>query len=285
MLNKERDFQNVELEKEQRTRWFLTVSAVLLVLMIFSLVLYYRQKMKNRELTMQRDAEINRRKLEELKKNQKLYALDAMITGQEVERRRIAQDLHDGLGVLLSSVQMQFSAVQEEIDKLQRLDVYRRANEMLDEACSEVRKIAHNMMPGTLLKLGLIPALKDMCERIETSSTTQVEFHAFGLEKRLTEVMEITVYRLVQEALNNIVKHAAATEVLIQLSKNEEHLTVTIEDNGKGFDVVEAKKKEGMGLKNMESRVKYLNGELTIESQPGNGTTINIDIPVHDANE
>lgn len=281
LLTKDRELQHAQLIQERNLRGGFMVGVILLVLLLIILMISHRQKLKAREEIARKNEEINRRKLAELEKNQKLYALDAMISGQEVERKRIARDLHDGLGVLLSTVQNHFNSIQAEIEKIQKLDVYSKANELLDEACTEVRKIAHNMMPGTLLKLGLAPAVKDMCDNLSSASGIQIEFHAFGMDERMSEAVEITIYRLAQEALNNIIKHAKATEALVQLSHDSDQITLTVEDNGTGFHVAEAKKKGGMGLRNLESRVKYLNGVLTIESSPGKGASINVDIPVY----
>lgn len=281
MLTAARELQEARLLQERNLRKAFMTGGILLALLAILIVVIYRQKLKAKELIERKNAEINRQKLLEMEKNQKLYALDAMISGQEVERKRIAQDLHDGLGALLSTVQNHFTSIRAEIEKLHKLDVYTKANELLDEACAEVRKIAHNMMPGTLVKLGLAPALKDLCENLSAASGIQIQFHAFGMEDRLDDATEITIYRLAQESLNNVIKHSHATEALVQLANDNGHLNLTIEDNGAGFKVAEATGKKGMGLRNLESRVKYLNGILTIHSEPGKGTSIDMVIPVY----
>jgi signal transduction histidine kinase len=236
---------------------------------------------KSKEIVAKMNEEINHQKIIELEKNQKLYAMDAMITGQDVERKRIAQDLHDGLGALLSTVQMHFSSIENEMKKLYELNIYNTANKLLDEACQEVRKIAHNMMPGTLLKFGLVPALQDMCNKINSTQKLQVDLHAFNMEdERMSEQVEMTVYRLVQEGLNNVVKHSSAGKATVQVLKDKEEMHVTIEDDGVGFVVQDAFEKKGMGMRNLDARVKYLNGRLDIQSEPGKGTSIVIDIPL-----
>jgi signal transduction histidine kinase len=280
-LNREKELQEARLLQEKTVRNGLILGFILLTLIIAILLVNYRQKVRAREVIATKNEEINQRKIIELEKNQKLLALDAMITGQDVERKRIAQDLHDGLGALLSTVQMHFSSIENEIRKIHQLDIYRTANILLDEACQEVRKISHNMMPGTLMKYGLIQALEDLSEKVRSSDQLKVEFNTFGMDGvKLEEHFEITVYRLVQEALSNIVKHARATEVIVQVEKDEETIHITIEDNGVGFKVQEAKEKGGMGMRNLDSRVKYLNGRLDIQSEPGNGTSILIHLPV-----
>ena len=281
LLNQNKEIQQAKIRREKTAKNTFIAGFIILVIVIFIIIWSYRQKIKSREMIASKNEEINKQKIIDLEKNQKLLALDAMITGQEVERKRIAQDLHDGLGALLSTVQMHFNSITEEIKKLNELDIYSTANTLLDEACQEVRKIAHNMMPGTLLKLGLIAALKDLCNKIMISNNLKIDFHAFNMEDRLDETVEITIYRLVQEALNNIIKHAKAKEVIVQLSRQEDSISITVEDDGVGFYVSEAKAKNGMGIRNLDSRVKYLDGELEINSEPGKGTSINIELPIN----
>ncbi|NER80763.1 MAG: tetratricopeptide repeat protein [Leptolyngbya sp. SIO1D8] len=280
LMTREQEAQKAELLREKNLKTIFVSGILLLCMLIIFLITYFRQKLKNKEILANKNEEINLRKIKEMEKNQKLFALDAMINGQEAERKRIAQDLHDGLGVLLSNVQMQFAAMREEINKIMKLDMYQSTNQLLNEASAEVRKIAHNMMPGTLLKLGLVPAIKDICDNINKTTEINVEFHAFDLEERLNEQTEVSVYRLIQEALNNVVKHAYAKEVLVQLSKSENSMNITIEDDGIGFNVAQVRKKGGMGLRNLESRIKYLNGELQIISRENKGTELIIDIPL-----
>jgi signal transduction histidine kinase len=136
------------------------------------------------------------------------------------------------------------------------------------------------MMPGTLLKLGLVAALEDMCDKISKTNNLQIEFHAFDLQDRLDEAVEITIYRMVQETLNNIIKHAKAEEVIVQLSKQDDSISITVEDDGIGFNVSQARAKGGMGMRNLDSRVKYLDGKLDIVSEQGKGTSIIIELPI-----
>ncbi len=281
VLNQEQEIQKAQILQQKTLKDSFIIGFIFLAIFIIVILVNHRQKLKSREIITRKNEELNRQKIIELEKNQKLYALDAMITGQDVERKRIARDLHDGLGALLSTVQMHFSSIENEIKKIHQLDIYNTANTLLDEACQEVRKISHNMMPGTLLKYGLVPAIQDLCNKMKSTNKLRVDFHAFNLEnERLQEHIEITIYRLIQEGLSNIVKHANATEAIIQLVKDETEIHLTIEDNGIGFNLNEAREKGGMGMRNLDSRVKYLNGKLDINSEIGSGTSITIDIPV-----
>jgi signal transduction histidine kinase len=280
-LNQEKQLQSAQLLHQKTVKNNLIIGIILFILFVGAVFFNYWQNLKTKEIIALKNEEINHQKIIELEKNQRLYALDAMISGQDVERKRIAQDLHDGLGALLSTVQMHFSSIENEIKRIHRLDIYDTANKLLDEACQEVRKISHNMMPGTLLKFGLVPAIQDICDKIQNTNQIKIEFNTMNVDDmRLEEHVEITIFRLIQEGLNNIVKHAGATDVIIQLLKDDNELHLVIEDNGIGFDVDTAWENGGMGVRNLESRIQYLNGKLEIRSYIGEGTTLTIYIPV-----
>ena len=150
----------------------------------------------------------------------------------------------------------------------------------LDSAIAEMRRLAHNMMPESLLKFGLIQAIQDYCESINESKILQLTFKDFGINKRLENDTEIILYRVIQELVNNAIKHAQAENIMIQLVKNDNHITLTVEDDGKGFDVKTLEKIKSFGLNNIQSRVDYLKGNLEIDSKQNIGTSFYITIPV-----
>lgn len=151
--------------------------------------------------------------------------------------------------------------------------------EQLDNAISEMRRVAHNMMPESLLKFGLIQAIHDYCESINESKIVQLTFKDFGLNERLESSVEIVLYRIIQELVNNSIKHAQAKNTVIQLVKNSANITLTVEDDGKGFDINKLDKLKGFGLTNIQSRVDYLKGNLTVDSEINKGTSVFIEIP------
>jgi signal transduction histidine kinase len=151
---------------------------------------------------------------------------------------------------------------------------------MLDEAHEEVRRIAHNMMPDALSKLGLIAAIEDLAESYRSGNGLLISVQDLGLNTPLDASQEIMLFRITQELLQNIIKHAKATHIFIQLSQYDNNLVMTIEDNGIGFDLAKSKSSGGIGLKSMESRVAYLGGTIEIETAPGKGTVSIIQIPV-----
>ncbi|MEM9672604.1 MAG: sensor histidine kinase [Bacteroidota bacterium] len=279
LLTQEREVQEATLARKSLLLNAFIIGCLLLGALIVVTIRFYRSKMKNRTLIAQKNEEINHRKIQELEQRQKLISMDAMVSGQEEERKRIAKDLHDGLGSLLANVQMRFSSIGDTIESVNS-PVYQQANDLLDEACHEVRKIAHNMMPGALVKFGLIPSIQDICRAIEKSKGITVDFQVYGINERFAEKIEISLYRIVQELLNNILKHAQATEIIVQISQHDGDLTLIVEDDGNGFDANAAQAKGGLGLRSLDSRVKYINGVLTIDSVPDQGTTVTVEAPV-----
>ena len=151
---------------------------------------------------------------------------------------------------------------------------------MLDEASTELRNISHNIMPATLSKLGLEAALQNLIGKIAAHSNIQINFTTHGLENRIEEITEMSIYRIVLELINNIVKHAAAKKVTLQLIKYPTYINLVIEDNGVGFNFEKImEEKKGIGMGNIFSRVDYLKGTIEIDSLPGKGTTVIIEIP------
>lgn len=272
--------QTLEINNKTNQRNMLIATSLILFLLGGSVFYILNQRNRNNQLIAEKNAEIQRQQILELEKTNRLNSLDAMITGQEEERKRIAKDLHDGLGGLLATVKLQFASVQREVEKLAESNVYQKANHLLDDACVEVRKIAHNMMPDALMKLGLYDAVKDMSENIEENNGINIQVNNIGFESRLEETKEVMLFRIIQELFNNIIKHAEAKNIIIQFSKYDNELTLTIEDDGNGFNLENAKKEGGLGLKSIQSRVDYLEGNLEINTEKGVGTTTNISMKV-----
>lgn len=244
------------------------------ILVLALLIINYRQRSKAQHV-------MNERRIGDLLKDQELKSISAMLEGQELERKRIAEDLHDRLGSMLSTVKLHFAAFGNSL-RTNELQVpqYASANTLLDEACEEVRRIAHNMVSGVLTQFGLVPALRELADSIESSSDIKVNVSAFDLDERLESRMEIEIYRIVQELVSNILKHANATEVNIQLTRQEGLLNIMVEDNGHGFDTGRMNETAGMGLKNMAYRAERIGGTFHIDSFPGKGATAVIEIPL-----
>jgi two-component system NarL family sensor kinase len=151
---------------------------------------------------------------------------------------------------------------------------------MLDNTIGDLRKVAQNLMPEALVKFGLQEALRDFCNSIQSSTDIKVVYQQFGEKRKLNNTAEVFIYRMVQELVANILKHAKATEIMVQLMMDENSTSLTVEDNGKGFDLNTLQHKNGAGIRNINYRVQYLNGTLDIDTTPGSGTSVNIQLPI-----
>ena len=172
---------------------------------------------------------------------------------------------------------LHFDAIQAKNPGITKHKEYNKAYNLLDEACNEVRTISNNMQPGALLKMGIVPAINDLVNRIQSEDTPHIEFIHYGPLQDLPLVVTLHIYRIVQELLFNAIKHAQAKEVMVQLIRNEEDLEIMVEDDGQGYDPQDSRK--GMGTENVSARVNFLKGEISIHSVKGTGTTTTITIP------
>ena len=259
------------LEKEnlrktlQRNAYMFTGLAVL-ILAAF-LVLYFRQRSVHVRI-------ISEQKIQHLEEEKKLIAAKLLVEGQEEERKRIATELHDGLGVLLSATKLQFSIIHDKSPENKEL--IEKATRMLEQATGDVRKISHNMMPGLLTKLGFYEAVEDLCEKVSDSGEIRAVCTIDGDKERLAENREIMLYRIVQEMVNNTIKHARAKNIMLNISVKSGGMDVVYSDNGIGFDLDEMMNSKSIGLKSIQSRVNFLNGHLEIDTKPGAGVKYSV---------
>ncbi len=205
----------------------------------------------------------------------------AVIEAEEEERQRIARDLHDGVGQMMSAAKMNLSAFESEIkfSSAEQKNVFERIIELVDDSCKEVRHVSHNMMPNVLLKNNLASAINDFIDKLD-KRTLEVHVFTEGLDRRLDSNTETVLYRIIQECVNNVIKHSGATILDISVIRDTDGVSATIEDNGKGFDTTDNSKFEGIGLKNILTRVEFLKGTAEFDSAPGKGTAISLHIPV-----
>jgi signal transduction histidine kinase len=196
-----------------------------------------------------------------------------MINGEEKERSRLAKDLHDGVGGLLSATKMHLSILRNEQSISPNIDRFDNTISILDSATQEIRTIAHNLAPEILNNYGLDTALELFCESI-SNQNLQINYQSVGIIPRLKSNAELIVYRIAQELVNNIIKHAEATEAYVQLSHHNNFMTLSVEDNGKGMNESD---KKGIGIVNLKARAETLNGDFTITSAPNEGTTFYIE--------
>lgn len=273
-LRAENDKAALTARNTRLVNWFLASATVLLLIAAVLGLLYYRN---NKKLSEQKDLN-HQQQLKELAQQQQIQFSQAMLQGEERERRRLAGDLHDGLGGMLAGVKMNLTGLSVTAPVAQDADLNKVIGQ-LDHSISELRRIARNMMPEALLKLGLETALKDLCDSVMTDQV-RIDFQSFGIEKTIPQQTQVTIYRIVQELLTNAIRHGHASGILLQCSQNEGVFFVTLEDNGKGFDTQQATQAKGIGLSNVKSRVDYLKGKMDITSVINEGTTINIELYV-----
>lgn len=232
---------------------------------------------KRKQKLAEQQKELETQKLENVLKDQELTAIDAMIEGQEKERQRIANDLHDDLGGLMATVKLHFNALKEK----QTPELYTKTNQLIDEAYEKVRTVAHAKNSGVIAKQGLLKAIRQMAQTISAANTINIDVIDHGLDNRLENSLELTIFRIIQELVTNIIKHAQATEASIHITNHEDSLNIMVEDNGKGFNPSQVTKtNKGMGISSIDKRVAHLEGTMTIESEYNQGTTIIIDIPI-----
>ncbi len=276
-MARERNITVLKSRMQKVLSYALLVGAVIMLIVSYIIIRSYQERLNANQIITKQNEEINQRKIIELESNFKIETMSSILQGQEVERERIARDLHDSLGGLLSTVKLHFDAIQAKNPDITNQKEYNKAYTLLDEACSEVRTISNNMQPGALLKMGIVPSINDLVNRIESEDTPNIEFIYYGALNDLPIVITLHIYRIVQELLFNCIKHAQAKEILIQLIRNEEDLEIMVEDDGRGYDPPEARK--GMGTENVSARVNFLKGEISVHSVIGTGTTTSITIP------
>ena len=263
--------QESQLKQKNMINYVLIGSAITLLILS---ILSYRTYTQKQKLQQQRIADLETRQL--------LTATEAVLKGEEQERSRIAKDLHDGLGGMLSGIKYSFNTMKGNLIMTpENTQAFERSMDMLDSSIKEMRRVAHNMMPEALVKFGLDTALKDFCNDITNSGALRVSYQSIGVENTdIDQTVAITIYRIVQELINNTMKHAGAISALVQLSKEENQMSVTVEDDGKGFDTALLNRSAGIGWSSIQNRVEFLKGKLDVHSQPDKGTSVLIELTI-----
>lgn len=262
--------ENIELSKKRRQLITVFVVAVLVLILVF-ISIYSRYRLRKQKELSQYVAQ------------QQQVRFAAVVEAEERERERIATDLHDGLGQTMSAAKINLAILHNEIsfkDEAQEED-FRKIVALVDESCREVRTVSHSMMPNTLLKSGLANAIRNFLNQISYKAL-EIHFYSEGLEQAIDTNVESVLYRVVQECVNNVIKHAQASRLHISIIRDSDGISLTIEDNGQGFDTHSMADAEGIGLKNIRSRIGYLSGTVEWDSAPGHGTVVTINIPAND---
>ena len=269
------NLQNTNLQtdiKRRQNRNLMYGFLALLLIVGISAFAFIKNSRKKRIIAEQQQ-ELEHQKVEKLLREQELMGIDAMLEGQERERLRIAEDLHDSLGGKLSALKL----FVEEIKKVDK-KLYHKIQSVLDDSYQDVRSISHQNNATAIIDKGLIPAVNIIANRLKSSNKINVEVTNIDLKQKIQNFIEIQLFRIIQELLANTIKHAKANIVTIQFSEEENTLNVVYEDDGIGFDT--AKPSDGIGLSNIKNRIEKIKGSLTIDSNPGDGTTVIINVPI-----
>ena len=268
-----KELQINQLQSEKKAQALVNYSIIggAVALVVVSLLVFrnYKQKQK-----------LQQQRINDLETQQQLLATEAVLKGEEQERTRLAKDLHDGLGGMLSGIKYSFNTMKANLVMTpENHQAFERSMDMLDSSIKEMRRVAHNMMPEALVKFGLDTALKDFCNDINQSGALEVSYQSIDMQNAVIEqTTSITIFRIVQELVNNIIKHAAAKTAIVQVTKTNGAISITVEDDGKGFDTAVLQRVKGIGWSNIQSRIDYLKGKTDIQSSAGKGTSVHIEL-------
>ncbi|MFT4759064.1 MAG: signal transduction histidine kinase [Paraglaciecola sp.] len=213
-----------------------------------------------------------------------MESFQSMLDGQEAERKRLASEIHDGVGAMLSTLTMSLESMRPQIEQEipELLEKHEYSMKLAKSINQDLRNISHALMPSTLIDFGLTQAIKMLCDTIDKSGTFKTNFYHKGLEKRLPQNVELALYRITQEIVNNAIKYSKAENLTIQLIRYPKSILLMTEDDGMGFDkaAVEKDKTKGIGLRNIQIRTKSIGGSFNMDSQPGRGVSMTIDVPL-----
>lgn len=265
LVKKDKEVTEIKLQQRKTEIWLLIF--VIISITGAGIFLFYRHQQRQKaaadaERIQEQEARIN-----------------AVFQAQEEERRRIAKELHDGIGQTISAVKLNYQSLSQKIDQPDLMPDFKKVERMLDDAGAEVRSISHQMLPKELEQFGLVPAVEGMLSQNLGNAPLKYQFEHSGFTERIGNRIELAMFRILQELISNVLKHSQANLLTIQLVKLQSHVVLNVSDNGIGFDV-ECQEKSGIGLLNIASRIDAIQGHLHYESAPGRGTTVTIRTPI-----
>lgn len=274
--------KNQVLAQQEHIRLNKLVQTGLIALSLFIIItsfLVYRN-FRNKTIIVKQDLELQDHRIRQLENERKLLATQYVLKGEETERRRLARDLHDGLGGLLSGVKLAFNKVSNSIMVTGNAVDFNHALRLLDTSIVELRRVARSLLPEALLKLGLKSSIADFCEELNKVNKTEIIFQFFGDFERVDSNLELNAFRVIQELVNNAIKHANARKLVVQMIQEPERLCFIVQDDGTGFNIHNEKPQKGIGLSTVKSRIEALNGTMEKLSTPGKGTEFVVEFPV-----
>lgn len=273
-----REYQISLLEEQQKISQFYILVAFILLALAIVLVLFFRQRAKNQKLETINERRHYAHSIKDLLKDQENKALESMVQGRDNERKRLAQELHNHFGSLLATIKVNINAIEEDL-----IPNHETLSILVDQACTDMRSISHSLNMGVSENFGLVPALRDLINHLQDSGHLQVEFEASMCDGLLSSEYEIIIYRIVQELVSNVLKHAEASKITILLTCYEEEgmINILVHDNGKGFDISNVEQQQnGIGLSSLKNLTEKCEGEINFDSHKASGTTVTIDLPI-----
>lgn len=267
--------ENTLLDEKQKTNRILFIVALGLLLSLIIATYFIIKYLVRKKKIAEQEKIIEQQKAENILKTQEISIIDAMVEGQEKERQLIAQDLHDNLGSMLTSLKLNFQHLRNQLSQNDN-PMFDKTDILIDDAYQNVRRLAHAKNSGVVADKGLIPALKTLADKTSIPKKLKIQVSSFGMNSRLDMALEITIFRAIQEMITNSIKHASASKITISLTQHQDEINIIVEDNGKGF---KKNVEEGMGLGNIRKKIDTYKGTFDIDSTP-NGTTIIINLPI-----
>ena len=268
--------------KAQRGFWIAGIIALIIIISLVYWLNFYNLKQKNLALELSQTELIQNKNLDKLKSESQIRILNATIDGKESERKQIAETLHDSVSALLSSANLHLQATRKQFNGSTPIEIH-KTQEIILEASHKVRDLSHTLVSSVLLKFGLDFAIRDISEKYSNSVLNiETEINDIG---RYHQGFEIKVYNIVQEFINNILKHSKANNALIELKEEDKKLFLTISDDGLGFDKTKINMKDGLGINQIDARIQMMKGMFFIESSFNNGTKISVELPILEKEE
>lgn len=275
--------QNKILEKTQKIDKLILIILLGFIVTTIVIAFLWVKNLKRKNTINEQHIELQKEKMNSILKEQELQNIDIMLESQEKERVKLANELHDNLGSMLATLRLNFQNLKRQKGDIEEQEskLYEKTDELIEEAYQKVRNLAHYKNLGVIGNEGLVPAVRSMADKMSILNLLDINVIPFGLKERLDNQLEVGIFRMIQELCTNIIKHASANQVNIYITQhNHSDINIIIEDNGIGFDANKLKSNTGMGLKNIEKKVEQMGGSFTIDSIPGKGTTIIIDLPL-----
>ena len=267
-----------EKKKAQSLTLLIGISFFAIILLLAFFLNQYKLRQRNLSLQLSKQELAQQQKLEKVRTESQIRILNATLDGKETERKQIAETLHDSVSALLSSANLHLQACKKLFKGPIPVEVEKSQN-IIHEASHKIRNLSHTLVSSVLLKFGLAYAIKDMAEKY-SNSQLEIVFQTKNIQ-RYDQDFEIKLHNIIQELINNAIKHSEATIAEINLVEKDKKLLLSINDNGKGFDTLKMSHKDGLGINQIDARIHMMSGKFIIDSQKGKGTKISIELPVY----